>query len=72
MLQVIETHLKGREFLATDHPTIADVAGYSYIAHAPEGNVSLQEYPNIRAWLARIEGLKGFVPMPQTKAGLVV
>lgn len=72
VLQVIETHLKGREFLATDHPTIADVAGYSYIAHAPEGNVSLLEYPNIRAWLARIEGLKGFVPMPRTKAGLVV
>jgi glutathione S-transferase len=72
VLQVMETHLNGREFLAADHPTIADVAGYSYIAHAPEGNVSLQEYPNVRAWLARIEGLKGFVPMPKTKAGLVV
>lgn len=72
VLQVIETHLNGREFLAADHPTIADVAGYSYIAHAPEGNVSLQEYPNVRAWLTRIEGLKGFVPMPKTKAGLVV
>lgn len=72
VLKVIETHLNGREFLAADHPTVADVAGYSYIAHAPEGNVSLQEYPNVRAWLARIEGLNGFVPMPRTKAGLVV
>jgi glutathione S-transferase len=72
VLQVIETHLNGREYLAADHPTIADVAGYSYIAHAPEGNVSLQAYPNVRAWLARIEGLNGFVPMPRTKAGLVV
>lgn len=72
VLQVIETHLTGREYLAADHPTIADVAGYSYIAHAPEGNVSLQDYPNVRAWLTRIEGLKGFVPMPRTKAGLVV
>ena len=72
VLKVIDQHLEGREFLAADHATIADVAGYSYIAHAPEGNVSLDGYPNVRAWLARIEGLKGFVPMPRTKAGLVV
>lgn len=72
VLKVIDQHLEGREFLAADHATIADVAGYSYIAHAPEGNVSLEGYPNVRAWLARIEGLKGFVPMPRTKAGLVV
>ncbi|MDH0748647.1 glutathione S-transferase [Pseudomonas sp. GD03842] len=72
VLRVIEHHLEGREFLATEHATIADVAGYSYIAHAPEGNVSLDAYPNVRAWLARIESLKGFVPMPKTRAGLVV
>jgi glutathione S-transferase len=70
--QVIEKQLTGREFLVTDHATIADVSAYSYIAHAPEGNVSLEAYPNIRNWLARIESLKGFVPMPTTKAGLVV
>jgi len=72
VLKVIDQHLEGRDFLAADHATIADVAGYSYIAHAPEGNVSLEGYPNVRAWLARIEALKGFVPMPRTKAGLVV
>lgn len=72
VLQVMDTHLTGRQFLAADHATIADVAAYSYIAHAPEGNVSLEGYPNVRAWLARIEGLEGFVPMPATKAGLVV
>jgi glutathione S-transferase len=71
ILKVIETHLKGRQFLAADHATVADVAGYTYIAHAPEGNVSLEPYPNVRAWLKRIEGLKGFVPMPSTGAGLV-
>jgi len=72
VLKLIDQHLEGRNFLAADHATIADVAGYSYIAHAPEGNVSLESYPNVRAWLARIEGLEGFVPMPRTKAGLVV
>jgi glutathione S-transferase len=70
LLQVIETELTGRDWIAAGHPTIADVALYSYIAHAPEGNVDLAPYPQVRAWLGRIEGLKGFVPMPQTAAGL--
>lgn len=70
-LRVIDQHLSGREFLATDHATIADVAAYSYIAHAPEGNVSLDEYANVQAWLLRIENLPGFTPMPRTAAGLV-
>lgn len=70
-LRVIDQHLNGRDFLATDHATIADVAAYSYIAHAPEGNVSLDEYVNVQAWLARIENLPGFTPMPRTAAGLV-
>ena len=71
VLRVIDQHLNGREFLAADRATIADVAAYSYIAHAPEGNVSLDEYVNVRAWLSRIENLPGFVPMPRTAAGLV-
>lgn len=51
-------------------PTIADIAIYSYTAHAPEGNVSLEPYPRIRGLLKRIEDLPGFVAMPATKAGL--
>lgn len=52
------------------HPTIADLAMYAYTAHAPEGGVSLADYPALRAWLARIEALPGFVPMPATRVGL--
>jgi glutathione S-transferase len=58
-----ETHLTGREWLATDQITVADVAGYSYIAHAPEGGVDLEPCPNIRAWLRRIEAQPNFVGM---------
>jgi glutathione S-transferase len=70
LLGVMEHELADRRFLVGDHPTLADVANYAYVAHAPEGNVSLQEYPHVRAWLARIEALPGFVGMPKTAAGL--
>ena len=67
----LEAGLDGRDWLVGGRPTIADVAAYSYTAHAPEGNVSLDPYPNIRAWLARFEALDGFVAMPTTPVGLV-
>lgn len=63
---VMEAHLAQGGFLAGPQPTIADVANYTYTAVAPEGGVSLQPYPAIRAWLARVEALPGFVPMPRT------
>lgn len=70
LLKVMDAELAERPFLVGDAPTIADIANYSYTAHAPEGNVSLEAYPNVRAWLARIEALPGFVAMPRTVAGL--
>jgi glutathione S-transferase len=70
LLKVLDQHLSNRDWLAGDAATIADVAGYTYIAHAPEGNVSLDDYVHVRAWLARIEALPGFVGMPRTVAGL--
>lgn len=69
LFDVIEPELAGKRFATGEHPTIADVAAYAYIAHAPEGGVSLDRYPNLRAWLARIEALPGFVPMPRSHAG---
>lgn len=70
VLKVIEAELTGRSWIAGDHPTIADVALYGYVARAPEGNVDLAGYPEIRSWLKRIEGLAGFVPFRETAAGL--
>ncbi|MFJ2711332.1 glutathione S-transferase family protein [Pseudomonas sp. NPDC087346] len=70
LLKVMELELGKSAYLASSEPTIADIAAYSYIAHAPEGNVSLDDYSNVRAWLQRIEALPGFVGMPRTVAGL--
>ena len=62
----LEHRMDGRNWLVGDTPTIADVAIYSYTAHAPEGGVSLKPYPNIRTLLTRIEALEGFTPMQAT------
>ncbi|NIB39296.1 glutathione S-transferase [Pseudomaricurvus alkylphenolicus] len=72
LFTVMETHLSSRDWLVGDHATLADVSNYAYIAHAPEGNVSLADYPNIRRWLARVEGLEGFVSMQKSAVGLAV
>lgn len=66
----LEQDLQARDWLVGDTVTIADVANYAYIAHAPEGGVSLDKYNNVRAWLNRIEALAGFLPMQKTAAGL--
>ncbi|MDR3426514.1 glutathione S-transferase [Silvimonas sp.] len=70
LFKVIEGWLTERDFLAADHETLADIALYAYVAHAPEGDISLEPYPHIRAWLNRIEALPGFVPMQRTAVGL--
>lgn len=66
-LQAVEAALTGAGWLVGQTPTIADVACYSYIAHAPEGGVPLDAYPAIRRWIGQIEALPGFVPMPATR-----
>ncbi len=64
LFAVMEQELATRSFLVERSPTLADLAMYTYTAHAPEGDISLEPYPNIRAWVARIQALPNFVPMP--------
>ncbi|MFT0174938.1 glutathione S-transferase family protein [Paraburkholderia mimosarum] len=72
VLKLIDAELAGQGFIAKNSPTIADVALYSYIARAPEGNVDLSDYRNVNAWLLRIEALPGFVEFQKTPVGLAV
>jgi len=68
LLAVMEIHLAKQPFLAGPSATLADIANYAYVSHAPEGSVSLEPYPQLRAWLARVEALPGFVPMVRAPA----
>ncbi len=70
LFAVMEPHLQSQPYLAGDAPTIADVAAYTYIARAEEGNVPLTPYPALNAWLQRIEALPGFLPMRASRVGL--
>jgi glutathione S-transferase len=66
LFATLEKEFTAREFALGGHATVADVAAYTYIAHAPEGGIDLGPYPALRAWLTRVEGLPGFVPMQRT------
>ena len=68
LFALLESELGKRPYLALATPSLADVAMYAYVKRAPEGDVSLEPYPAIRAWLARIEALPGFVPMTSASA----
>lgn len=69
LLSVMEVHLRQQPFLAGTGATLADIANYAYVSHAPEGGVSLDAYPHVRDWLARVEALPGFVPMARSPVG---
>jgi glutathione S-transferase len=64
LLHFMNGHLFKQPYLAATHPTIADLAGYSYIAAAPEGGIELEPFPAVCAWLRRIETVHGFKSMP--------
>lgn len=64
ILRLIDDQLGKTVHICGAAPTIADIALYSYVARAPEGNVELTEYVNIRRWLRQVESLPGFVEFP--------
>lgn len=66
LFAVLEPLLASQSYLTGENITLADVAGYSYISHVPEGGVSLEPYPSIRAWLERIEAHPRFVGMARS------
>jgi glutathione S-transferase len=62
-LQVMEQHLGQRRYFAADQLTVADIALYGYTHLAELCDYDLDGFPQIRAWLQRIESLPGYVPM---------
>jgi glutathione S-transferase len=65
VLTFMEGELPQHSFLAGGTPTLADIACYTYVAHAPEGGIALEPYPLVCAWIARVQALPYFVSMPE-------
>lgn len=63
ILTQLNDHLADRQWLELEHPTISDVAVFPYVALAPDGKISLDNYPNVLAWIDRVKHLPGFVGM---------
>lgn len=63
VLNWLNKHLSNKQWLATDKPSIADIACYPYIALCEEGDISLDDYPAIHNWIERIQQLKGYTNM---------
>lgn len=63
-LKLIDGQLQGRQWLATESFTIADIACYPYVALAHEGDIDISRFPAIQAWIRRIRELPAYIDMP--------
>ncbi|OSZ62594.1 glutathione S-transferase [Hydrogenophaga sp. IBVHS2] len=64
LLERVDAHLACHEWLELGRPTIADCAVFPYVAWAHEGSVDLKPFPAVRAWIARVQSLPGFLSAP--------
>ncbi|BAQ67128.1 maleylacetoacetate isomerase (plasmid) [Geminocystis sp. NIES-3709] len=63
ILTQLNDHLRNREWLELNHPTIADVAVFPYVALASDGKIDLTPYPHVLNWIDRVKSLPNFVGM---------
>jgi glutathione S-transferase len=70
----LEAALAGRDWLCDDHATIADIAVASPMHLHGLQQLPLDDYPNIRGWMARVEALPSWQksdPVPHIPAELL-
>lgn len=70
ILAVVDEELAESDWLAGPGPTIADIALYSYVERAPEGNVDRSSYSHVNRWVRRMEAIPGFIPLIRSPVGL--
>lgn len=62
LYRILNEQLSGKNFIIGDDYTIADMACYPWALYADSQNVNLDDYPNVQAWIKRID------ERPATKA----
>ena len=68
-LRVLDEHLAeceidGQPWVAAQHPTIADIACFPYVALSTDGGIDRSAYHHVNRWLRRFRQLPGFIVMP--------
>lgn len=66
-LGVMEATLADHPFLVGGGYSIADIALYAYTHVADEGGFDLEEFPGIRAWLARVREQPRYLPITESQ-----
>jgi glutathione S-transferase len=62
-LRLMDEHLAGRDYFVGERLSLADIALYAYTHVAEEGGFDLAAYPSVTAWLERVAGEPGYLPM---------
>jgi glutathione S-transferase len=57
---IVEKHLAGRDCIAADRPTLADISMVGYLYFDEETGIDRAAFPNITAWTQRIAALPGW------------
>ena len=65
-LNVLEGGLRGRDYLVGERFSIADIGLYGYTHVAGEGGFGLDDFPNIQAWIKRIEARSNYIAMEKS------
>lgn len=63
ILTQLNQHLSTGTWLEFEHPTIADIAVFPYVALARDGKIDLDAYPHVLAWIDRVKQLPGYISM---------
>lgn len=52
---MLEKALEGKEYLANNEYSVADIANFTWVYIHDLAGVSIDDKPNLKAWLERIE-----------------
>lgn len=58
-LGILNNHLDGTDWLANDRLSIADIFAYAYVEQYRDIDLSLDEFPNVAAWVGRLDARPG-------------
>ena len=65
-LDIMEAHLKTREFFVGDGLTIADIALYGYTHVADAGGFDMRTYKAIKKWMGRVKAHPDYIKITTT------